>query len=240
VTTRLATIDLDPRDGDMDLIEALDRAFAIKLKQSDVGHWRTIGDAHATLQALAPVRYGGDCPSQIAFHRLRAALVARGHARAAIRPSVPLADLTLDHPARLLRQVGRGTGLATPTLDLNAMGYVASVALLASFIAVGACFFTAHWLALLVCLAVLAGSVCLFLLDKGRFPASLTTIADLAERTAALSRGKQALAGARDLPDGHWRTLVAILAELTRVDPAAIGPDTYLFRKVYQADRCVA
>lgn len=77
-----ATLNIDPQDGDLDLLEDIERVFEIRLEQQHVGHWRTLGDVHRTLLALVPVGTSeGSCPTSMAFYHLRRALRKDAHAR---------------------------------------------------------------------------------------------------------------------------------------------------------------
>jgi hypothetical protein len=234
--TILTTVDLDPQDGDVDLIEEVERAFSVKLEQADVGHWRTVGDVHETLmRRVLPSRVGA-CPSMFAFNVLRAALVQNGALRSNIRPSTLLESVAGHRPARLFRQFRKQTGLDLPTCSYRVPGQVGSIVILIASIITVVCLLTASWVAFLTSVVSLSGGLALAYSDKGRLPVSLRTFGDLAQRSAALSRGTLVARGMRDMPSSVWDTLAAILAELTITDPRAIGPDTYLFRKVCKAE----
>ena len=67
------TLDLDPEFGDVDFIQELEKVFGVRLTQSDVGDWLTIGDVYDTLRTYIDDRLwrDGACMRAMAFRRLR-------------------------------------------------------------------------------------------------------------------------------------------------------------------------
>lgn len=232
----LATIDLDPQDGDLELIKAIEQSFGVEIHATDCAGWRTAGDVHATLAALIPPGSPtGPCPTTMAFFRLRAALGDR-----TARPATPLAPYARGRPARLFRRLARATGLRMPAKTLTLLG---TVALLTGFIALCVCALASigsGTIAGVIARAAgigLVASIGLVALDPGRLPADGATLGDLAERVAALNFAALRQSGARAMPGDCWSALCRLLSEITGVDAEAIGPDSYLFKTVMLADQ---
>jgi hypothetical protein len=220
-------LDLDPHDGDIDLIEALESEFGFQPTQQKVGQWLTLGDVHATLKAEFVTREGGVCPTVRAFNLLRAAFIASGSERGLCRPEASL-DLFADgRPSRMLDRLSKQTGLVMPRSRFAALGKVGSIVFLLGFF--GSIVFTVdgQWHAALWLLLPLILGVSLIRMDKGRWPPGIVTVGDLAARVAALNH-KQ-LGDVRDLPDTLWQRLTAIVAEQSEMPPQAMRADTLLF-----------
>jgi hypothetical protein len=220
-------LDLDPQDGDIELIEELERQFDFVPTQDLVGGWLTLGDVHATLQAQMATRREGACPSLRSFNLLRADLMASGLPRTTLRPETPLDAIADGRPRRLLSRLSKQTGLIMPSSRFAAAGNVGSVVFMLGFC--GSIVFTVNgqWHAALWLLLPLVLGFSLILIDKGRWPPGIATLGDLVARTAALNH-KQ-LGEVRELPDTLWQRLTAIVAEQSEMPPQAMRADTLLF-----------
>lgn len=219
-------LDLDPRDGDIELLEALTREFGFQPTQQKVGHWLTLGDIHDTLATEYAARREGACPSQRVFNRLREALQSDLIPRADLRPTCRLGVLADRGPREFLRRLEKQTCLDMPWSPYATMGNVGSILFLIGFL--GGIVLLGVGLAMAgsgLLLGVLA--LLLMLRDKGRWPAGMVTLGDLADRVAALNHSK--LGVVRDLPDALWRRLTAIAAEQSLISPQDMRVDTLLF-----------
>ncbi|HEX8300383.1 hypothetical protein [Sphingomonas sp.] len=230
-------MNLDPQDGDLDFLQDIERTFELRLAQEHVGHWKTLGDIHQTITGLLQTSAAvGACPTSMTFYRLRRAFLERGASRGTVVPSTRLDVFQADRPARLLRILSKATGLTMPSARLGLLGtigaYLFAIALVGAIVAL----LTGHWLAAIGIAVILPLSFGLIHLDAGHFPAGIETIADLARRSAALSRQKLVADGARDMPGQTWDVIAALAAEHSGLDANELSQKTYLFRHVLEAD----
>jgi hypothetical protein len=221
-------LDLDPHDGDIELIEALELEFGFVPTQEKVGGWLTLGDVHNTLQAEIAIQGEGACPSLRAFNLLRAALMAGGLSRASLRTDTALDALAEGRPRQWLKLLGKHTGLEMPSSRTGALGVMSVVCwfmgwLVGCITAINGNLQTA----LMYSLPFIAIAAILFWLDKGQWPAGIVTLGDLVDRVAGLNHNR--LGDVRDLKDSTWRRLTAIVAEQSDTLPAEMKSDTLLF-----------
>lgn len=232
------TIDLDPQDGDMYVFKEIERAFALKLTQADVGHWRTVGDMHRTLTALLGDRRGDTaCATAMAFYRLRAALGGR---ESGITPRTPLAPLAAPHPRRWRLAVERSSGLRLPPFVMTWPGQIGCLAAMGAMLGILAdVMLQSGWLAL-GSAGVLAAGILACRIDRLKVPTRLSTFGDLATSVARANAGALAAQGARLGERDIWDALCAILSEETGVAADSMGPDSHLFRHPLKQDRQAA
>lgn len=220
-------LDLDPQDGDIDLIEELERHFGFVPTQEKVGRWLTLGDVHATLEAEIAIRREGACPSLRAFNLLRQALLANGSARQSLQVETALDFIADGRPASLLHRLGKQTGLRMPSSRYAAAGRIGGILFLVGFIGSIALLLNGLLQVALVLFLLLVSGAGLMWTDKGRWPPGMTTLGDLAGRVAALNHKK--LADVRDLPDTLWQRLTAFVAEYSEMPTQSMRADTLLF-----------
>lgn len=231
-------LDLDPREGDLEFLEELQRTFEISLEQEHVAHWQTLGDIHQTLIGLVPPGSNeGVCPSAMAFRQMRSILVEWGYPRTAITPATPLTALARARPRRFFRRLARASALEFPGGQLTMPGNIGSCFIFFGFAATLALLLLGQWLAVAAGAAMVTVGMLLLRIDPGLLPRGVCTVGDLAECVAALNRAKFRAAGARQMPGDDWATLTAIAAEQSGLDAKELGPETYIFRKTYEGAR---
>ena len=232
-----ATLDIDPQDGDLDFLYDIERTFGIRLKQEHVGDWKALGDIHDTLKELLPSpTTGGACPTSMAFYRLRDGLMELGIPRSSITPAASLCGFA-NSPRTLMARLAKSSQLTLPDPQLRLLGMIGAWLFLTALIGAVVSAFTGHWILAATVAGVLPLVCGLIYLDPGDLPAGIENLGDLARRSAALSRPALVAAGARQMPGEAWDVLAAIAAEHSGLDARELGPDTYLFRHVYEADQ---
>jgi hypothetical protein len=104
-------------DGDeVDLVQAVERAFAIDFSNADLEKCLTVGDLHQLILAATPHAERGDsaCLSALAFYRLRSALITQFPA-VSIRPSTSILMFTGRFgAARFHRRLNHAVNLDLP------------------------------------------------------------------------------------------------------------------------------
>lgn len=226
------SLDLDPEFGDVDLIKELQEIFEIELTQGDVGHWRTLGDVHETITALAPFDASGDgaCPTAMTFHRLRRALAADGQ-EGSIRPSTALIGITGNHPAKLLGSLGSKSGLQMPVLSATWVGTLGVILLVVGAVALSVAAVQLDPKAALTGSFSLIAALVLFRLDPCRLGTGLQTVGDLSRMVCALNRPILRKQGATFRPDSSWEVITRIAANLSGRRANDMSAGTYLFDK---------
>lgn len=220
-------LDLDPHDGDIELLERLKLHFGFVPTQDKVGGWLTLGDVQSTLQAELATQREGACPSLRTFNLLRSALIASGTARDAVRTETPLDALSDDWPSRFLDRLGKQTALEMPSGRLAAMGKAGSILFMVGFVGSIVLAVNRQWQPALWLLIPMIVGVILIVRDKGRWPPGVHTLGDLAVRVAGLNHAR--LGEVRDLPETLWQRLTAIVAEQSDMPPQHMRSDTLLF-----------
>jgi hypothetical protein len=220
-------LDLDPQDGDLELVEQLELHFGFVPTQEKVGGWLTLGDVHSTLQAELVTQTEGACPSLRTYNLLRSALIASGTARDALRTETPLAALAGGRPSRFLVRLGKQTALEMPSSRFAAVGIVGSIMFTVGFVGSIVLAVNRQWQPALWLLIPMIVGLILIRRDKGRWPPGVQTLGDLAVRVAGLNHER--LGEVRDLPDTLWQRLTAIVAEQSDMPPQHMRSDTLLF-----------
>lgn len=220
-------LDLDPQDGDLELLEELEIEFGYVPAHEQTGSWLTLGDIYTSLQPMIATSGKGACPSIRLFNLLRAALMAKGLSRQALRRETPLDAFVNGQPRRMLSYLSKRTGLRVPASRYAMAGKFGSIFFLIGFVggivlALEGQFQTALWMFLAVVLGF-----ALIWMDKGIWPPGMTTLGDLSARVAALNHLQ--LGNVRDLPDSLWQRLTAIVAEQSEMPPQEMRADTLLF-----------
>jgi len=221
------TLDLDPEWGAIDLIEEVENEFGIKFRNEEVEPCATVGDFYAVLFARVPDwSVGGErCATSMAFYRIRRCLDperAKG-----ITPNTPLPDDVA--PAVLFKALGRDTALRLPSIRPTWPGMVgvmlASVGCIAGVVAL----LTGWWRMSGIGFALAAGGIPFIWMERGRWPLGISTVGDLAQRTASLNSRTLRASGGRSL--SCWEVLVAIAAEHGALAPDEITTSTFFHRK---------
>jgi hypothetical protein len=224
------TLDLDPELGDAHFIQELEKVFALRLSQSDVGDWLTIGDVYDTLRTYVDdgLWRDGACMDAMVFRHLRHPL-AKFVPNRKLSPTTPMSMFEKTSVKRLLAHLSSETGLNVPHCHLSCTPWV-----FLPLVLIG----TVGWLPIIA----LASSwwfipafslLCLFVvarLDPGALPADCHTLGEFAHRVSALNYGKLREGGARSRPGDVWRALLNLAAEQSSLPSQEIGRETYLLR----------
>ncbi len=219
---------------DVELIEDIERAFAVQFGDHEPGHWYTVDDVYRALAVRFPAANDckGGCATAMAFYRIRRGLRRTGRA-GPMRVDTPLLSSESENIGRLLGGLGRRTELTMPVYEMRALGTVGSW--IAGLSSVAAIVMLAHgdapWIALL--LASLGVGMCF--LDRGRAPSDCQTLGLLAAKVAGLNRATLIAEGAASRASETWRDLIEVLSDHTRLPKSEIRPDTWLLQS--EADR---
>ena len=224
-----STLDLDPEWGAIDLIVEVEAAFGIKIEDAEAEQCWTVGDLYEVVcrHTSSWESKEGSCASSAVFYRVRS--VVSPNDRRAVSPRTPLLDVSEAPPSRLMRDIGRGTGLRLPMIRFAGIGKVGAWLICGAVAGLLAALIFWSWrVALAAAVLFIAGVVGVYI-DKGRFPSELNTVGDLVRRTAALNVTPLRESGAR--PVDRWDVLTALCAEYGVLQPSQIGPGTFLLRK---------
>jgi hypothetical protein len=211
-------------DGDeIDLLEEIERTFAIKLP-TDLSHCHTVGDLHRVLLSLIPHAERGKtgCLAAKAYFVLRRAIRKRDPARV-IRPTTELANIVQGrfNACRLHRLLKEDTGLEMPAVTGSSVLFLISIGLpLASFAAHG-------WVGTLMALPISIGLLALSN-RVGRFPTGLRTVGDLARTVAALNVAALASPNEPLREREIWAALQGVIRNDLGWD-GSVSPTTRLF-----------
>lgn len=222
------TLDLDPERGAIDLIENVEKAFAIKIANDEAERCWTVGDIYEVICARTPLwgEQGRSCASSAVFYRVRRSLAPED--RSSISPGSSLAGAGVS-ANRLITSLRSGTGLRFPMAEPTTVGVVGGWMFLVGFIGAIVALLVGAWLASAIGALVVAVGVVLLRLDPARLPSGVTTVGDLVRRTVPLNVQTLAKTGTR--PPDRWSVLAALSAEHGTLQPNQIGPDTFLLRK---------
>lgn len=228
------TLGLYGDDDDIELIEDVECAFAIRFGNHEPGDWYTVGDIYRALAARFPAASDakGGCATAMAFYRIRRGLDQIGHA-GPLRLDTPLLMSDSGNIASLFNGLGRQTRLRMPGVDMRALG---TVGVWLGFLSAFAAFVMLAggkipWIAML--LGGLGVGMCF--LDRGKAPADCRTLGDLAVKVAGLNRAALIAEGAASRASNTWRDLIEVLSEHTQLPKSEIRPDTWLLKS--EADR---
>src|SRR5262249_6825902 len=223
-------LDLDTDLGDAIFVRELEKVFGVRLTQSDVGDWLTIGDVYDTLRIYIDdgLWRDGACMNAMAFRRLRYPLAKLASNRK-LNPRTPMTMFNKTSVKRLLTHISSETRLNMPSYHLSCPGW-----LLLPLILIG----TVGWLPVIVlgpswCFIPSFSLLCLFVvarLDPGALPADCHTLGDFARRVSVLNYGKFQEAGARSRTGDVWKALLNVAAEQSSLPSQKIGRETHLLR----------
>lgn len=222
------SLDLDPEWGAIDLIQEIEAVFGFTISKQEAERCATVGDLYDVICAHSPDWDGlhGSCGSSMVFYRIRRSLSPDN--KRSITPSTPLVDAELQ-PSRLFQKVKEDTGLRLPAHELTWLGKTGGYLLVGSILAALVALLTGHWFHAGVAFLIALVGVPLLRVDPGRFPAGVSTVADLVRRTAPLNAIDLKDAGGR--PAGRWAILAALSSEHGNLAPHDLGPDTFFHRK---------
>lgn len=213
--------DLDP----VDLQMLIEDAFGLRMSDAEASSVVTVGDLHETIRRHVAVGPGA-CMTSMAFYRLRRALreFAGGQA---IRPDMRLKDLPVTDWRALKARVEAQTGLSLPAVAPGRLTLIGLVVVLASVLTTAILAVLGHGAP--AAAVLVAGVVCAGLsvkADPGTGLHDVSTIGDLARRTAALSFSRLAGRGAAVRTGDTWPALLEVLATMSDVPPERIRAET--------------
>lgn len=106
----------------VEFVMEVEEKFKISIPDDDIIYFRTLGNLHDYLLEKCAGRRRTDCPTRVAFYRLRRALIAVvGVTRRTVRPSTPLlAVLGNRRLPRTWTRLGRELRLNVPPLENRA------------------------------------------------------------------------------------------------------------------------
>jgi hypothetical protein len=224
------SLDLDPQDGDLELLEELEEVFAIKFEPEETRELVTVGDLHDLLARKMPLLGGKKCRTQMAFYRLRKALTVMSP-QSELRPATNLSRIGQGAPRMFFRVLERASGLRLPSLPLTRVGIAAWLLLFFAF--VGLIVFSASGGGLASFMAAglaFGGMILVAQHDRGVISEHLVTLGDLAKATSAKNYAMLSNFGGRQSNEELWSALIELLAELSgALRKDEIKPSTTLF-----------
>ena len=222
------TLDLDPEWGGIDLIEEVEKAFAIKIADNEAERCWTVGDLCNVICARTPHwdEQDGSCASSAVFDRFRRFLAPED--KASVSPRAPLQRAGIS-ASRLFNFLHTETGFRLPTVETTIIGVIGGWMCLVGFIGGLVALFTGAWALSVIGGVAVALGFLLLRVDPARLPVGMTTVGDLVRRTVPLNVQNLTEAGIR--PPDRWAILVALATEHGSLPLDEIGPDTFLLRK---------
>ena len=208
---------------DVELIEDIEKAFGMRLSDQDLQHCRTVGDIFALMEAQLPNQdlLGDRCATAMCFYRLRRALQPRIVFK--LHPQTEISALR-DLPVRTIRSIiQKECGLRPPPPYISTLGGVALLLTIAMPIA-GLALGWPWWIAIATALPPIAG----YKIAPVKFPATMTTFADLVRSVSSRSINRLAQEGARLRSTEAWNAFIDILSEHASIPKETIGPDTLI------------
>lgn len=228
------TLGLDDDWDTVDLQNAVERAFDVKLTQDEAVRILTVGDLYEAILAKLAPGGGAKCASMMAFLRLRRAL-ADLQPGMRLCPTTPLRDISGLAPKAVWKHLARKTSLAMPSL--NTLGIVGAVGALVTLVSIVSLFvFTVLHVSLLWSLILFAASFAMIRIDRGAYGRG-ETLGDLAERCAACNYAELARLGARSSPSAAWDALTRLAFAFTEVDGLRredIVPETVILESQFR------
>jgi hypothetical protein len=215
-------------DGDdVDVVYAVERAFAIKISKAEAARCETVGalfDIVSSKLNVSEARNPG-CPTALAFFRLRAALRRLGHVER-VTPKTDLRAIFRAHGTRrLYLGLSREADLELPALALHPAGIAGSALVMACGPAFAV--WTVSWLPMLGC--TILAVILPFLLPKA-IPEPIARLGDFAVHCAAWNQAKLAGRIGAACPRDIWKALTIIVREVSGTDfNGEINRDTRFF-----------
>lgn len=224
------SLDLDPQDGDLELLGELKDVFEISFEPEDTHEIYTVGDLHDLLARKMPLLDGKKCRTQMTFYRLRKALTVMSP-QTELRPVTNLSDIVLGAPRKFFRVLERSSGLKLPSLPLTRAGSVVWLALLFAFFPLIVFSLSGGGLAAFAAAGLAFGGMILIAThDRGLISGHLVTLGDLATATSAKNYSLLTKLGGRQSSEELWSALIELLAELSgALRKDEIRPSTTLF-----------
>lgn len=231
-------------DGDdLDVIVDVERTFGISILESEAEATRTVGELHQLIERHCAGRTE-TCLAQIAFHRLRTAVVSLG-ARTPTTPSTPITvlhELENGRTAWMWKMLEHRSGLELPRLEMplsvpswRTRWWHSVIAISLVVVTFAMCDRVLRLSPGAVLLILFLGLPALLLAAGGvlhlvfrDIPRRLQTIGDLAHEAAGCSFIELSRNRSRGSPEDRWFALLAIL-RLNTGNRFAIARDTTFF-----------
>lgn len=214
-------------DGeDVEFIEGLEAILSVSFPEEELAKVITMADLHDLVIRTLPANAtaAGLCASQMAFYRIRRAMMAKWP-RASIRPDVELSQFSGSNPGTLFAELRKASGLTLPHLPSGFWGSIAgSLVGVSAIILIWSIAFQHN----LLVVASGAFALVLFLacVAPKRLPGHLKTVGDLARLSGALSYKKLATEGVRADAKMIWDLLVEEASFFGSADHRAVTPQT--------------
>jgi hypothetical protein len=234
------TLDVDHETGDEDIVREVERTFDMTVTDREAAALYTVGDLHALVVRKQTRREGPThaCLTQVAFHRIRRALMSMG-ADGTITPasSLPLSMLSFARSAPIRHvwaelQQRAGSTLprreVPPALTVRGRWLGTSLSLLIVGIPVGVALAMTRYLELSVvgaiCLSFIGSMACLIATSMvqshfcATIPRRIETVGDLAREAAGCSFVELCREKGSCSPHDLWFALLAILRNVSGHD----------------------
>jgi hypothetical protein len=216
------SLGLDGDLDDVDLVEDIETAFAVRFADEDISKCRTVGDVFALVAATLPKnKVGGSCATAMCFYRLRRALQPRHDIE--LRPDTPIDQLRVDSVRELYRLIEHDCDLRAPPKIISVWGCIALV-LIGALPLASVMFGASWWMAA----ASAFPAVAFYAAAPIRLPADVANFGDLVRRVADRSIGSLQAKGARVSSPEAWSAFKGIVADHTVLPRDEISPDTLL------------
>ncbi len=210
---------------DVELIQDVERAFAVKLGDEELSACSTVGNLFELVAKQLPdsSSAANRCASGMCFYRVRRALLAF-NAEVLVRPSTPIKALRKVPVRAFYRHLREAAGLEPPKVYISGLG--AASLLLAAALPAALLWSGLPWWSAILAL-VLAGSC--YRLSPLRFPPEASTFGDFVELVTAHNIAALAEQGARLRPADAWKAFRAVCADHAVTRDEEIGPNTLIY-----------
>lgn len=240
------TLDLDDEWGPVDIVIALETAFALKFEDEEVRPITTVGQMYdLLLHKIALPQAGRKCATAMAFYRLRRALTDL-RCGELLSPESELSFLEQGRTKRNWQALEKALDLKLPALAAAFKGPL-FLALIVAAAAVPAALIGF----VLAVLSVPAGEpllhsapVLLFagivlvilsaIIDPGKLPQGAATLGALAQSVAEKNYGQFVKDGAKIDEAMIWRVMLSVFAEHSSLPSAEVARDTTFLRQKHK------
>lgn len=215
---------------DVELVEDVERIFAVRFSNDDVASCETVGDLYDLLRAHFPADTAAPnrCLSASAYYKIKAALLEfRLAPLSSLRPELQLKDvLPRKRRRHVWHEFERRSGLELPGLSVKTREAMAVLMVTLLVLVVGAILAAIFhiWSVLLAGLALSLWAVPYLKFRAVQLPADCATLADLSREAARLNYGKlvEETGSVRSVDIWHYltRTIEAMEPAGARVDRA--------------------
>lgn len=229
------TLGLDDDLDSVELVIAIERAFDIKVADQDAAQIYSMGDLHDLVMRSLDGAGGEKCQTSMSFYRVRRFLkLVVGDID--ISPSTQLKSLWTKSPRRLFDQVQRYCDLRLAPLTQTNVTGLGALIVLAALLGLPVLLIARSDASILATAgALLVVGFALTRLDPLAF-GEMTTVGDLARRTAMQNYGTLARNGGRTSSDTIWEALVEIAQPFSEnLSTAQIERDTVILQSQFDS-----